>query len=75
MFGMSLDYILSSIDAEISRLNEARALLAGGATGTHDAQTASTATAKPRRKMSAEARKRMATAQRKRWAARKKSAK
>lgn len=70
---MSLDNILSSIDAELSRLKQARALLAGTSTGTHDAKPASIATAKPRRKMSAAARKRIAEAQRKRWAAQKKA--
>jgi hypothetical protein len=63
MFPMNLDGVLSSIDAEISRLQQARALLAGIITVGRGASTA-----KPHRKMSPAARKRIAAAQRKRWA-------
>ena len=62
---MSTSDILTLIDAEIARLEQARTLLAGlqGQTTTEPAK-------KPvKRKMSAAARERMATAQRKRWAA------
>jgi hypothetical protein len=68
MKSMTLDQILSSIDAEIAQLERARALLSG---------TAATKTAPPRSRrkgrMSAEGRKRIAEAQRKRWAAQKKA--
>jgi hypothetical protein len=69
---MSLDNVLSSIDAEIARLQQARALLAG-----IDAKPASEVAvpkrARRKRTMSAEARKRIGEAQRKRWAAQKKA--
>lgn len=58
--------ILSAIDAEIARLQEARAILAS-------MSIQSTAITKPKRTMSASARKRIAAAQRKRWAALKKA--
>jgi hypothetical protein len=60
---MNLDKILAEIDAEISRLKQARALLSGDGTK----KTATPATPK-KRKMSAAARKRIGDAQRKRWA-------
>jgi len=59
---MDTAQLISEIDAEISRLRQARALLAGGHTINR---------AKPRggkRTLSAEARARIAAAQRKRWA-------
>jgi hypothetical protein len=62
---MSLTNILSAIDSEISRLKQARALLAGG----------NSLHAKPKRTLSAAARKKIAAAQRKRWAAVRKAAK
>lgn len=68
---MDTSEILSCIDAEISRLQQVRAALAGLNTDGHAAKASA---AKPRRKMSAAARKRMAAAQRKRWAAAKKTA-
>jgi hypothetical protein len=75
---MSIDQLLSAIDAEIARLQQARALLAGTHTGTGGKRmTAAAAAPKkrvPKRVMSAEARKRIADAQRKRWAAQKKAA-
>lgn len=73
---MSLDNLLSSIDAEIARLQQARALLAGTGIRGGKAVNSSQSTSKPRRKrvMSAEARKRIGEAQRKRWAAQKKAA-
>jgi hypothetical protein len=59
---MSLEQVIRSIDEEISRLQQATALLNGTGKGT--------ATGKGRgpRTMSAAARARIATAQRKRWA-------
>lgn len=56
--------VVASIDAEIAKLEQARAVLAGAAK--HKA-VAPKRTEK--RKMSAEARKRIGDAQRKRWAA------
>jgi len=68
---MSEDSFLSYIDAEISLLKQARALLAENGIGTRTQSSS-----KPKRTMSAAARKRIAEAQRKRWAAlRKKAAK
>ncbi len=68
MKSMTLDQILSSLDAEIAQLERARALLSG---------IAATKTAPPQSrrkgKMSAEGRKRIAEAQRKRWAKQKKA--
>lgn len=65
---MTLETILSQIDAEIARLQQAKALLAG-----ISAAKASThkpaAQPKKKRTMSAAAKKRIAAAQRKRWAA------
>ncbi|KAA6465233.1 hypothetical protein DYQ86_04620 [Acidobacteria bacterium AB60] len=59
---MSLDQIVSSIDAEIDRLQWVRTLLAE--TARPPAPKKAT-----KRRMSAAARKRIAEAQRKRWAA------
>lgn len=56
--------VLASIDAEIAKLQQARAVLAGTKVTT---VAAPKKTAK--RRLSAEARKRIADAQRKRWAA------
>ena len=74
---METRHLLAAIDEEISRLTEARALLAGhdGNTGTRKKKTISTTTVKVKRVLSPEARKRIADAQRKRWAAQKKAAK
>ena len=68
---MTRDNLLSSIDAEISRLQQARALL------TRADSSSPKVTSKPRKKrqFSAEARKCIADAQRKRWATQKKTAK
>jgi hypothetical protein len=60
---MNTDEIMQTIDAEISRLEKVRALLAG--------HTAPLKRGK-RSTMSAEGRARIAAAQRKRWAAKKK---
>ncbi|MFY9854551.1 MAG: hypothetical protein WAK26_11820 [Terracidiphilus sp.] len=74
---MSIDSILSLIDAEIASLTQVRSLLGSTAkveTKVAEPKTTKTAKAaktkrKKRRAMSPEARKRIADAQRKRWAA------
>jgi len=72
---MTIDSILSQLDAEIARLTQVRSLLANTAkTAPKFADTkASKAPTKRRKKrvLSADARKRIADAQRKRWAAQK----
>jgi hypothetical protein len=67
---MNLDNLLSSIDAEISLLKQARSLLSAA-----NSFIFAKAKSKPRRKsaMSAEGRKRIADAQRKRWASQRKA--
>jgi phage head maturation protease len=69
---MKTDEILSLIDAEISKLKQARALLAEvtpvKGPAAKDAKVTAKAPGK-RRKMSAETRAKMAAAQKKRWAA------
>ncbi len=76
---MAIDSIVAQIDAEIARLTQARALLAGlgsTAVATLQSVSASPKTRKKRRHvLSPEARKRIADAQRKRWAAHKAKAK
>lgn len=78
---MEVSRIISEIDAQISKLQQARALLAGTATpaartgpgrpkGSKKAAPASPAPRK--RKLSAEGRKRIADAMKKRWAERRK---
>jgi acyl-CoA reductase-like NAD-dependent aldehyde dehydrogenase len=74
---MSIDSILSLIDAEIASLTQVRSLLSS--TGKVESKVAELTTKKTekavkagrkkRRKLSPEARKRIADAQRKRWAA------
>lgn len=70
---MSIETILAEIDAEIARLTQVRALLAGSRTISSSGTRSKTSPAKSRRKrvLSADARKRIADAQRKRWAAQK----
>jgi hypothetical protein len=72
---MDTTEIIQTIDAEIARLEKARALLNGHvSTPTKRGRPVSSklvATAKPRRKMSAEGRARIAAAQKARWAKRK----
>lgn len=77
---MGIDSILAEIDAEIARLTEARALLAGMGSATPAAakgKAANKAAKKTgkKRELSPEARKRIADAQRKRWAAQRAKAK
>ena len=59
---MTLADILSSIDSEIARLMQARALLSGSST------EAASPSRKRRKKLSVAARRKIADAQRKRWA-------
>ena len=72
---MSVESILSQIDAEIERLTQVRALLSSaGKTAAKRAALkkdlpAGSAKPKKKRVLSPEARKRIADAQRKRWAA------
>jgi hypothetical protein len=66
---MNTSELIAVIDAEISRLQQARHLIAG----TNSTRT-STST-KKRRILSAEARARISAAQKKRWAQQKKAAK
>ena len=66
---MNTSELITAIDAEISRLQQARKLLAG-ATGTQSAQPK-----KRKRTLSAEGRARISAAQKKRWAQRKRAAK
>jgi hypothetical protein len=71
---MEMKSLLAEIDEELSRLKQARTLLAGAG----EVKQATTATTKAGRrkgwKMSVEGRARIAEAQKKRWAARKKKA-
>lgn len=68
---MTIESILSQIDAEIARLTQVRKLLAGADSRTAPTQKAATSRPKAHkaRKLSADARKRIADAQRRRWAA------
>ena len=73
---MTVNHIVSSVDAEIARLQEARKLLAGIGTSTGNTSASKKSPAKKstgKRIMSAEARERIAAAQRKRWAKQKKA--
>ena len=67
---MSINNILSEIDAEISRLEKVRSLLGSSSTG--KTKKAAPVVRKKRRKLSKEAREKIAAAQRKRWAKQKK---
>lgn len=81
---MEVSRIIAEIDSQISKLQQARALLAGTTTsavrtgrgrpkGSKNASTAASASTAPRkRKLSAEGRKRIAEAMKKRWAERRK---
>jgi hypothetical protein len=75
--------IIAEIDAQISKLQQARALLAGTTAtatragrgrpkGSKNAASAAPATAPRKRKLSPEGRKRIAEAMKKRWAERRK---
>jgi len=64
---MNLSEVITAIDAEISRLQQARTLLSENSAGS--------GTRNRKRSLSAEARAKIAAAQRKRWAKQKKVAK
>jgi len=66
--------ILVEIDAEISRLQQARALLGGEATPKHGHDKRKSVSAPKKRKLTPEGRKRIADAMKRRWAERKKQA-
>jgi hypothetical protein len=74
---MSVESILSQIDAEIARLTQVRALLASTTNvetkvaGRKVKKAPTTIKTRKKRVLSPEARKRIADAQRKRWAAQK----
>lgn len=73
---MTIDSILTEIDAEIARLTEVKRLLGGAGAGSTKSVTKSTGAksavkGRKRRVLSPEARKRIADAQRRRWAAQK----
>jgi hypothetical protein len=72
---MSVNEILASIDAEISTLQRARALLIGTEPNGPQGKASSKKTLKKKRTLSPEAKARIAEGQRKRWAAQKKAAK
>jgi hypothetical protein len=62
------DLILKSIDEEIAKLRQVRAILAGSDTAPGRKTAAPVGAVKPRRKLSAKARNAIAEAQRRRWA-------
>jgi len=76
--------IIEEIDAQISKLQQARALLSGTTStsskgrgrpkGSKNAKTAAPAAAPRKRKLSPEGRKRIADAMKRRWAERRKQA-
>jgi hypothetical protein len=69
---MAIETILSQIDAEIARLNQARALLANsGALHLSSGTQMNSTGIRKKHVLSPEARKRIADAQRRRWAAQK----
>ena len=72
---MTIESILSEIDAEIARLTQVRSLLANSAKSSTETRCdqgrESADQARKKRVLSADARKRIADAQRKRWAAQK----
>ena len=81
---MEVNRIIAEIDAQISKLQQARALLAGTTAaaaahagrgrpkGSKNAASAATTTKPRKRKLSAEGRKRIADAMKRRWAERRK---
>jgi hypothetical protein len=72
---MSVNEILASIDAEISTLQRARALLIRTEPNTLRGKASTKKSLKKKRTLSPEAKARIAEGQRKRWAAQKKAAK
>jgi hypothetical protein len=81
---MEVSRIIAEIDAQISKLQQARELLAGTTSkagkgpgrpkGSKNAKVASPAVATRKRKLSPEGRKRIADAMKRRWAERRKQA-
>lgn len=74
---MDVKEIVAEIDAEISRLQQARTLLGGGAAvkrGRPGRKKAVTVAVPKKRKLTPEGRKRIAEAMKRRWAERKKQA-
>jgi len=80
---VEVNRIIAEIDAQISKLQQARALLAGTTTsaartgrgrpkGSKNGAAAASTTAPRKRKLSPEGRKRIADAMKKRWAERRK---
>lgn len=69
---MEVSKIVAELDKEISRLKEARALLAGGPSSRRGAGKTRSAVKPRKRTMTAEGRRRIAEAMKKRWAERKK---
>jgi hypothetical protein len=72
---MSMNDLLSTIDSEISTLEQARALLTDSGTGRRGKKSVSKRSVKMKGKLSAEGRRHIVEAQLKRWAAQKKAAK
>jgi hypothetical protein len=79
---MQIENVMTQIDAEIARLQQARVLLVGMSStgarkgpGRPKAASGTTAKLGKKRVLSAETRKRIADAQRKRWADQRKAAK
>ncbi len=74
---MEVSRIIAEIDEQISKLQQARALLAGAAqnarSGPGRPKGTTTTTAKRKRKLTPEGRKRIAEAMKKRWAERRKT--
>jgi hypothetical protein len=71
---VEVSQILTELDKEIARLQEARTLLAGGAAKTRTAGKKGIASKAGKRKLSPEGRRRIAEAMKRRWAERKKQA-
>jgi hypothetical protein len=81
---MEVNRIIAEIDAQISKLQQARELLAGTTSkvgngpgrpkGSKNAKAAASAPATSKRKLSPEGRKRIAEAMKRRWAERRKQA-
>lgn len=69
---MEVSKIVAELDNEISRLKEARALLAGTSSSRGSSTSRKSATKRRKRTMTAEGRRRIAEAMKKRWAERKK---
>lgn len=81
---MEVNRIIAEIDAQISRLQQARELLAGTTSsvgkgpgrpkGSKNAKAAGPVSGAPKRRLSPEGRKRIADAMKRRWAERRKQA-